>query len=167
MCTAAILLTLCLPACGAPSTQVEPLEAPITAPPVPAAEPEAEPAGPPTTEEAVRQRIEELFTLCKDGEYETAAGYIVNRGEDELRQWKTVHDYSTEESRKAVHGVCNTLNAYLSASDSWQFEDFETEEESEGVWLVQEVAFWKGGQMQTLILAFLEVEGVYALGDID
>ena len=167
---AALLTVLLLAACGAPSTHVEPvapLEAPAPAPPNPPEEPGPEPAGPLAEDDAVKQRIEELFMLCKNGDYDEAAGYIVYRGEDELRQWKTVCDYSIEEDRKATHGVCNRVSAALSASDSWEFEDFETEEESEGLWLVWEVVFWKGGQRQVVIFAFLEVEGVYALGDID
>ncbi|MBW2260541.1 MAG: hypothetical protein JRG91_01105 [Deltaproteobacteria bacterium] len=164
------LIALGLAACGARAPQAEPvapLDAPVPVPPVSPEAPEPGPAGPPSVDEAVKQRIEELFMLCKSGDYDEAAGYLVYRGEDELREWKTVHDYSTEEGKKAAHGVCNRISATLSASDSWEFEDFETEEESEGLWLVWEVVFWKGGQRQVVIFAFLEVEGVIALGDID
>jgi hypothetical protein len=170
----AILPVLCLAACGAPGTQVEPvaplevepIEAPAPAPPIPPGEP-VEAAAPPAVDQAVKQRIEELFGLCKSGSFEEAAGYVVYRGDDPSLKWKTVCDYSTEEGQKAVHGACNRINAYLSAADSWEFEEFEMEQESEGDWLVWEVAFVKGSERKLVYFAFLEVEGVHALGDID
>jgi len=165
MRTPSVLLALCLVACGAPGRQVDPVAAPA---PVPPEEPEpVEVEAPLPVDEAVKQRIEELFGLCKSGAFEQAAGYVVYRGEDPSLRWKTVCDYSTEEGQKAVHGTCNRINAYLSAADSWTFEDFEIEQEGEGAWLVWEVAFLRGAERQLVAFAFLEVEGVHALGDID
>jgi hypothetical protein len=161
---------LCPAACGAPAAQVasiEPIEAPESAPPIPPEDPEPEPASPLSVDDAVKLRIGELFDLCLNGEFDEAAGYVVYRGEDELRKWKTVYDYDTEEGQKAAHGLCNRINAYLLAADSYEFEDYETEEESEGVWHVWEVVFVKGGDSKVVFFAFLMVEGVYALGDID
>ncbi len=167
---AALLPVLCLAACGAPAAQVEPVEpidAPAPVPPIPAGEPEPEPASPAGLDEVVRERIEELFELCRSGDFDAAAGYIVYRGDDASLRWKTVYDYATAEGQKAVHGTCNRINAFLSASDSWQFEEFETEQEGEGTWLVWEVSFLKGDERKVVYFAFLEVQGVHALGDID
>jgi hypothetical protein len=173
MRTTVAALAACLAACGPQATQVEsmepvdPIEAPAPVPPIPTEEPEAAADRPPSTSEAVRQRIEELFVLCNGGSFEQAAGYIVYRGEDTHKKWKTVVDYSTDEGKKATHGVCNRVNAYLSASESYSFETFESEEESEGIWYVWEVVFVKGSDREVAYFAFLLVEGVHALGDID
>jgi hypothetical protein len=176
MRTIATALAACLLSCGPPATPVEsvecvepvdPISAPAPAPPIPPEDPEPEPASPLSAEEAVKLRIGELFDLCEDGEFDRVAGYIVYRGEDDLRKWKTVCDYSTEEGQKAAHGLCNRVNAYLQASDTFEFEDYEIEVESEGEWHVQEVVFAKGGDRKVAYFAFLMVEGVYALGDID
>lgn len=169
----AVLLAICPAACSSPTTRVEsvepvaPLEAPAPAPPIPLEEPVASAGRPPSTSEAVRQRIEELFVLCDAGHLEEAAGYVVYRGQDSTKKWKTVCDASSEECKTAVLGVCNRIGAYLDASESYSFEGYETGEESEGVWHVWEVVFVKGDDRQTAHFAFLMVEGVYALGDID
>jgi hypothetical protein len=129
--------------------------------------PEPRPAERLTPREGVKRRIEELFGLCEAGDLEKAAGYVVYRGDDPARRWKTVCTLGSEEEREAVAEVCQAISGLLSESDSYEFEDFETEAESEGTWYVWEVAFTRGGEKMDVAFAFLEVEGTYALGDID
>jgi len=114
-----------------------------------------------------RKSLLELFDFCGSGDYEKAAEYIVYRGPDETRKWKSVCDYGNAEEKKQVEGVCGRIKGYLTISDRFELGQFTTEEESEGKWLVWEVIFFAGEKKEKVYFAFLQVGERYAVGDID
>lgn len=164
---AALVLLFAGCGCRKQGAQEPPPKASIEEVAGPAEPPEPRPAQRLTPKEGVRKRIEELFCLCEAGDLEKAAGYVVYRGDDPARRWKTACTLGTEEEREVVAEVCQAISGLLSESDSYEFEQFETEAESEGTWYVWKVAFRRGGEKMDVAFAFLEVEGTYALGDID
>ncbi len=137
------------------------------------AQPEEPPAAEPETkeplakDEAVKQAALKLFEHCKNGENEQAAAYIIYRGKDVDRKWKSVYRYDVEEEKKPVDEICADIKQMLSASSSYEFKQFETETESEGEWCVWEVEFQMASGADKAYFAFLRIRDSYALGDID
>jgi hypothetical protein len=118
--------------------------------------------------EIVKDRLLELFNLSLESNYTEAASYCVYRGSDESREWKDVCNYEDEEDIKDVKGICNRIKKYLDESIEYSFGEFSTESESEGVWTVWEVIFVKGNnESYKRYFCFLEINGKYAIGDID
>ncbi|MFH1436246.1 MAG: hypothetical protein ABIJ56_11065 [Pseudomonadota bacterium] len=161
----------CIPGCGGTKKEPAPPASPMeTAHEEPKEEP---PAGEPETkpplakDEAVKQAALKLFEHCKNGENEKAAAYIIYRGPDVERKWKSVYRYDVEAEKEPVDEICADIKQMLAASSSYEFTQFETETESEGEWLVWEVEFQTGGGADKAYFAFLRVRDSYALGDID
>lgn len=145
-----------------PPASQEP-EEPKKEPPAP--EPETKPSL--SKDEAVKQAALKLFEHCKNGENDKAAAYIIYRGPDVERKWKSVYRYDVEDEKEQVDEICADIKQQLAASSSYEFTRFETETESEGEWLVWEVEFQMGGSVDKLYFAFLKIRDSYALGDID
>jgi hypothetical protein len=123
----------------------------------------------PTTDqrEKVKERLLELFNLCKAGEHDKAAAYFVYRGPDKKREWKDVFKARDPQERKAVEGYCRRIKGYLDQSTGYGFGEFTISRESEGEWNVWEFIFKRGEQSRKVYFAFLKVKGKYAIGDID
>ena len=118
--------------------------------------------------EMVKERLLELFDLCLESNYSEAASYCVYRGTDESREWKDVCNYEDEEDIIEVKGICIRIKKYLDESIEYNFGEFSTESESEGVWNVWEVIFTKDNDKQNKVyFCFLNIDGKYAIGDID
>ena len=119
--------------------------------------------------EAVETRLTRLFDICKSNQFEDAASYFVYRGPDKSREWKdTLHaDDPTEKG--AAREICRRITGYLDESDSYSFGEVKVERESEGEWHALEVSFQlKGsGGAKKAIFAFLNINGQFAIGDID
>lgn len=118
--------------------------------------------------EIVKDRLLELFDLSLESIYSEAASYCVYRGSDESREWKDVYNYEDEDDIKEVKGICNRIKHYLDESTEYNFGEFSTESESEGVWNIWEVIFTMGeGKQKKVYFCFLNIDGKYAIGDID
>ena len=118
--------------------------------------------------ELVKERLIELFNLSSESNYTDAASYCIYRGSDESRKWNDVYNPESEEEIKQVIGICNRIKRYLDESTDHDYVKFKTEEESEGVWNIWEVIFTKeSGEKNKRYFAFLEINGEYAIGDID
>ena len=116
----------------------------------------------------IKERLLELFDLSLESNYSEAASYCVYRGSDLSRKWKDVCNYKDEEDIKEVKGICNRIKKYLDESTEYDFGEFSTESESEGVWNVWEVIFAKDNDKQKKVyFCFLNIEDDYAIGDID
>lgn len=116
--------------------------------------------------EKVRDRLIELFSLCKQDKFSEAASYIVYRGSDETRKWNDVYDSSNAAEMKEVKQVCIGIKYDLENGGDIEFAEFKTETESEGEWCIWKVQF-NSGKKNKVYFAFLEINGKYCLGDID
>lgn len=117
--------------------------------------------------ETVKERLLEVFDLCKAGEHGKAAAYFVYRGPDKSREWKDVLKASNPQERKAVERYCERIKGYLDGSTGYDFGEFKVERESEGEWNVWEFILKHGDERKKVYFAFLKVKGKYAIGDID
>ena len=118
--------------------------------------------------ENVKERLIELFELSIESDYTEAASYCVYRGPDESREWNDVCNIEDEEELKDVMGICLRIKGYLDESTGYTFEKYSTEEESEGVWHIWEVMFERENEEpKKVYFCFLDINGEYAIGDID
>jgi hypothetical protein len=127
---------------------------------------------------AVAASFKELLSICKNvdfGDPETktlgmfykAAPYVVYRGDDKKRAWKTSANYSNAEEKKGVDEVCIRINETVNRDKNYQIIKYLTEKESEGTWHVLMVSYKKNGVEKKAAFAFLKISNRYALGDID
>jgi len=127
---------------------------------------------------AVAAAFKELLSICKNvdfGDPETqtlgifykAAPYIVYRGADKKRAWKTSANYSNAEEKKGVDEVCLRINETVNRNKDYQITKYITEKESEGTWHVLMISYKKNGVEKKAAFAFLKIHNRFALGDID
>ena len=66
-----------------------------------------------------------------------------------------------------VRRICADIAGLLRAATSHQKVGYESQAESEGVWHAWQVRFDIPSGPRTVLMAFLEVDGRFLLGDID
>lgn len=126
---------------------------------------------------AVAQTLKTLAGIAKDvdfgdpktqeiGLFYKAAPYVIYRGKDDKRKWKSFCNYQLEEDKKGVDDVCERINQTINQSGYTILRYF-TEKESEGVWHGLEVEYTRKGKQRKAIFAFLKVGKRFGLGDID
>lgn len=127
----------------------------------------------------VAQTLHELLRICRSvnfadpnvtrlGTFYQAAPYIVYRGDDKKRAWKTMSDYTNAYEKKGVDDACERINRTANQdSTGYKIIKYMTEKESEGTWHVLVVSYKKRGEMKTAAFAFLRIGNRFGLGDID
>lgn len=127
----------------------------------------------------VAKTLHELLLICRTvdfadpkvkslGTFYKAAPYIVYRGDDKKRAWKTMSDYTNEYEKKGVDDVCERINRTANLdSNGYKIIKYFTEKESEGIWHVLTVNYKKKGVEKTAAFAFLKIGNRFGLGDID
>jgi hypothetical protein len=127
----------------------------------------------------VAKTLHELLLICRSvdfadpkvkslGTFYKAAPYIVYRGDDKARAWKTMSDYTKEYEKKGVDDVCERINRTANQdSVGYRITKYFTEKESEGTWHVLMVNYKKKGVEKTAAFAFLKIGTRFGLGDID
>lgn len=127
----------------------------------------------------VAKTLHDLLLICRTvdfadpqvkklGTFYKAAPYIVYRGDDKKRAWKTMSDYSNEYEKKGVDDVCERINRTANLdSAGYKITRYFTEKESEGTWHVLMVSYKKKGAEKTAAFAFLKIGNKFGLGDID
>lgn len=117
--------------------------------------------------DSVEARLNQLFTICKNGEAEKAASYFVYRGADKARKWKDTLRASDPIEKAAAEEGCLRINSYRDKDQKYSFGKVQIEKEEEGEWHVLEVSFSEDSETKKVIFAFLLVNGQFAIGDID
>lgn len=119
--------------------------------------------------EQVKKRLLEMFELSKNDKFQELAGYIVYSGDDETRAWKDLANPNDPLEMQVVKNTGNRIKELLQGSESYKFERFVVEEESEGEWAAWFLSFKlkHSTESNQVIFAFLEINGKYCLGDID
>lgn len=127
----------------------------------------------------VAQTLHELLRICRSvnfadpkvtqlGTFYQAAPYIVYRGDDKKRAWKTMSDYTNAYEKKGVDDACERINRTANQdSTGYKIIKYMTEKESEGTWHVLVVSYKKRGEIKTAAFAFLRIGNRFGLGDID
>ncbi|WP_223786909.1 hypothetical protein [Marinicella meishanensis] len=118
-----------------------------------------------TPQERVENNLSKLVKACSDqgGDYSDAAGLVVYNGSDRDRKFKDLASAEGED-RSVLNSTCYQLSKLMNGKNSYVLTQFAEEPESEGTWYIQTVKF--DGD-RTAQLAFLDINGTMALGDID
>lgn len=127
----------------------------------------------------VAKTLHELLLICRSinfadpqvtklGTFYKAAPYIVYRGDDKIRAWKVMSDYSNAYEKKGVDDVCERINRTANQDSlGYKIIKYFTEKESEGTWHILMVSYKKKGVEKTAAYAFLKIGNKFGLGDID
>lgn len=126
----------------------------------------------------VAQTLIQLAAICKNvdfndpksfelGYFYKAAPYVVYRGDDKSRAWKTVSNYKNELEKNGVDAICERINQTVNQDSKYKIVQYFTENESEGTWHILIVTYYRKGIEKSSAFAFLHIENNFALGDID
>ncbi|MHC5010788.1 MAG: hypothetical protein ACYTG6_07530 [Planctomycetota bacterium] len=121
---------------------------------------------PASKEDRTKAALLTLFEHVNAGRASEAAGHIVYRGTDADRKWKDVYAYEDEDDKRSVDRAIAEIRDLLSGGAP-TFEEFMSETESEGEWLIWRVRFGEGDGAKTGLFACLDIDGTIAVGDID
>ncbi len=117
-------------------------------------------------QEAIKKTILTIFELCQQNKCDQLAPYIVYRGKDSKRKWKDTYNSKSKEELEQVQNICYRIQE-LQKYDGYEFSKFITQEESEGKWYVWKLTFNTKETQKISYFAFLNINGGYAIGDID
>lgn len=115
----------------------------------------------------VKKQLTALLAACKSNDYTRAAKYIVYRGPDKRREWKSAANYSNEAEQESIRGVCDRIGASLTLDATPEFARFTMQKEGTQEWGAWELVFEAESQQERILFAFVKVRGKYLLGDID
>ena len=122
--------------------------------------------------------LTQLFAVCRNvnfndpkvielGLFYKAAPYIIYRGSDSSRSWKSFANYKDPEERKGVDEICLRINGTVNRDINFKILNYFTKKESEGTWHILLVAYNKKGVTKKAAFAFLKIGDRFGLGDID
>ena len=116
--------------------------------------------------EQVKGVIHQILEMSVEEADTRLAELIVYRGEDKTRKWKDVYDAGNPKELERVKSIRTRIQKKI-IPYKYEFVKFITEKESEGKWYVWELKLSKGDKVKKAYLAFLKINGEFALGDID
>jgi hypothetical protein len=156
-----------LPGCGDPKGggTVPPTQGPVagTTPSPAASAPDAAP------EAAVKARLEEVFATVRTGGEKGAgaalAPFIVYRGGDEARRYKSSARYEGDEIRQ-VDRIGARIRKHLAAGAP-TFEKAETRAKGAEAWVAWTITFGTGEGAAKALYACVKAGDAWLLGDID
>lgn len=119
------------------------------------------------SDEALKRRLTDVFTFCRNNRADLAAEYFVYRGPDKTREWRDNMRAGDLAENSASEEICRRIKGYLDNSTEQVLGAVKVEQESEGEWHVIEVTFRKGDKTEKALFAFLPINGQFAIGDID
>lgn len=119
------------------------------------------------TDQHVLNRLIELFDLARQRDYTRAAAYVAYKGPDKARELKTPFQYGNADEHRSLEAIVNRIGGWLEESDDHEFGEY-IEQNTDGTqWHAWEVRFQKGPDQKRRYFGFLNVDGVWLLGDID
>ncbi|HVZ40345.1 MAG TPA: hypothetical protein VHI13_13780 [Candidatus Kapabacteria bacterium] len=119
------------------------------------------------TRSILHRRLEELFSLCDEGKFSRAAGYLVYRGSNKARKWHDTYLYANPDEGRQVDDICGRIARMLKECSGYGIVSFKRAKQSEGEWVVATVTFTTQKGAVSRQFAFLWVKENYSLGDID
>ncbi|MEI7736935.1 MAG: hypothetical protein WCI49_15810 [Ferruginibacter sp.] len=114
--------------------------------------------------------LKKILLICKDSSAIAkvkVAPYIVYKGEDEKRAWKSICNYNNPEDKKRVDGMYINIKKSTRLDSNYTIIRYLTENESEGVWHILVAQYKKNSELQHVAYAFLKLGNHFYLGDIE
>jgi hypothetical protein len=127
---------------------------------------------------AVAKTLRSLLAVCKNvdfadpkttqaGMFYKAAPYIIYRGSNKKRAWKSFTRYNQAEEKQGVDEICTRINETVNRDTNYTITRYFTQKESEGTWHALTLSYKKNGLLKEAIFAFLKIGRRFGLGDID
>lgn len=120
-----------------------------------------------TDKSKIQSQTDKIFELSKANNYIALSSIIAYNGTDNNRAWKDSFNAEEKDELNKVKRISKKIKAFLDVSESYEFGNYSTKNESEGTWYVQSVIFKSGNQSLTVKFAFLKIKNEFLLGDID
>ena len=118
----------------------------------------------PFIEAAIQEELNMLFGYVKDFNIAAFTPKTVHRDDDPAKNWKTAGDLTNKYDSLQAGATMGRIYTMLDGCKDKTFHSFTIEKESEGVWYVYSYKCTDGRVLQ---FAFLKINGVFLLGDID
>ncbi len=109
-----------------------------------------------------RTAIEGMLATVAAEDRKGLAPHIAYRGGDAARKWKDGSNYDAKDEKSRVDQMFSQIQ-FLAMKGKPSFDEFATEKESEGTWLLWHMTFGE----KKAVFACLEAGGKILLGDID
>lgn len=144
----------------------------------PSPSPKPQPPAPPTAThhstatipdgQAVKAALDTVLALARAGNCVDMAPLLAFHGERSSDAWHRALRYEVEAEKLEVEKECAKLQVLVTGLASHTCEEFATEVEDEGEWLIWKVTLaYQDGDTELRSFAFLQVKGTYLLGDIN
>lgn len=131
---------------------------------------DSQPATPTTAAdgEPVKQALHLILNLAKIGDCANMAPLLAFQEGEGSDIWHRGLRYDVIEEQLAAEKECAKLQVLVTGLQGYTFQEFSSEQEDEGEWLIWKVALqYQDGETDEKIFAFLRVPKGYLLGDID
>jgi hypothetical protein len=117
----------------------------------------------PEFQQSVEKHVTQLINWAKNGNIKEFAGFVVYRGEDKNRSWKSAINMQDDEENKQAINIMEKVQRVIKDCNNFSFGKIHAERESEGYWIVQPVICGD----KTVSIAFLKINDKLLMGDID
>lgn len=125
-------------------------------------------ANPSKIGEDVQAAIENLFAIARAGDCERMAPLLAFRSAGNAEAWQRGLHYEDPVENVEVNKTCAHLQVMLVDMESHTYKEFAKETESEGEWNIWTLELsYVDGTHDRQAFAFLNIDGVWLLGDID
>ncbi|MEM9997934.1 MAG: hypothetical protein AAF809_09560 [Bacteroidota bacterium] len=132
------------------------------------AHPDMDPLTPPLpdTQPRLEALLADLLGWIEAGDAEAAAPHLVYRGDGPDR-WQRALDPTDADDLVAARRAVRQLASAIGTYDAYTVLSYFTDTESEGTWHVLQVGFETAEETKTILFAFLLIDDVFVLGDVD
>ncbi|MBN1301482.1 MAG: hypothetical protein JW995_09740 [Melioribacteraceae bacterium] len=115
----------------------------------------------------VKSAVENLFEICKSGNFEKAAGYIAYMDDDKSRYLNDSYDFNNSNEAKKVKRIAKKINAFLKLSDKYEFGEYETMDDGGKQITSIQVIFISGSQQLKTQFSFVKINELLMLSDLN
>ncbi|MEM6286329.1 MAG: hypothetical protein AAF845_04150 [Bacteroidota bacterium] len=110
--------------------------------------------------------LADLLGWIQANDYEAAAPHLVYRGDGPDR-WQRALDPTNADDLVAARRAVRQLASAIGTYDAYTVPSYFSDTESEGTWHVLQVEFEATEETKTTLFAFLLIDDVFVLGDVD